>query len=97
MSYAAVPAQVVSIAGGQASGTITAYRDTNNQTIALAEPGIVTASALFRDEQRADSTLTWVLRAVGYVAMLIGFVGLTRRRRAVPHPLAAPQRIAPNE
>ena len=62
----------------QSNGVLTAYRDANGYTIALAEPGVVTAAALFHDEQKSESRLTWILRGVGFVAMLIGFVCMTR-------------------
>ena len=57
---------------------LTAYRDANGYTIALAEPGVVTAAALFHDEKQSEGQLTWILRGVGFVAMLIGFVCMTR-------------------
>jgi hypothetical protein len=60
------------------NGVLTGYRDANGYTIALAEPGVVTAAALFHDEQTSENRLTWILRGVGFVAMLIGFVCMTR-------------------
>ncbi len=77
VTFAAIPAQTVSVAAAQANGVLTGYRDANGYTIALAEPGVVTAPALFHDEQRSESRLTWILRGVGFVAMLIGFVCVT--------------------
>ncbi|HEX3993615.1 MAG TPA: TMEM43 family protein, partial [Acetobacteraceae bacterium] len=53
-------------------------RDANGYTIALTEPGVVSAAALFHDEKQSESTLTWILRAVGFAVMLIGFVCMTR-------------------
>jgi hypothetical protein len=78
VTFAAVPAQTVSVAAGQASGVLTAFRDANGYTIALAEPGVVSAAVLFHDEKKSEGTLTWILRAVGFVVMLIGFVCMTR-------------------
>jgi hypothetical protein len=77
-TFTAIPAQTVSVAAAQASGVLTAYRDSNGYTIALAEPGVASAATLFHDEQKSESTLTWILRAVGFVLMLIGFVCITR-------------------
>jgi len=76
--FTAVPAQTVSVAAAQSGGVLTAYRDANGYTIALAEPGVVPAAALFQDAQKAAGTLTWILRGVGFVLMLIGFVCMTR-------------------
>ena len=78
VSFAGVPAQIVSVAAGQASGVLTAFRDPNGYTIALAEPGVVSADTLFHDERKSEGLLTWILRAVGFVVMLIGFVCMTR-------------------
>jgi hypothetical protein len=78
VSFTAVPAQTVSVAAAQASGVLTAYRDQNGFTIALAEPGVVSAETLFHDEKKSQGTLTWILRGVGFVGMLIGFVCMTR-------------------
>ncbi|HEY1413949.1 MAG TPA: TMEM43 family protein, partial [Rhodopila sp.] len=76
--FAAVPAQVISVAGANAGGVLTAYRDTNGYTIALPEPGAVTASGMFHDELKSEGRLTWILHGVGFVAMLIGFICMTR-------------------
>jgi hypothetical protein len=78
VSFADVPAQAVSVAAAQSGGVLAGYRDANGYTIALAEPGVATAAALFHDEQKSESQLTWILRGAGFVAMLIGFVCVTR-------------------
>jgi hypothetical protein len=78
VTFSSVPAQTVSVAATQASGVLTAFRDANGYTIALAEPGVVSAPVLFHDEKKSEGTLTWILRAVGFVGMLIGFVCMTR-------------------
>jgi NAD/NADP transhydrogenase beta subunit len=78
VTFSAVPAQTVSVAAAQSSGVLTAFRDANGYTIALAEPGVVSAAALFHDEKKSEGTLTWILRGVGFVVMLIGFICMTR-------------------
>jgi hypothetical protein len=78
VTFSGVPAQTVSVAAAQASGVLTAFRDVHGYTIALAEPGVASAAVLFHDEQKSEATLTWILRGVGFVAMLIGFVCMTR-------------------
>jgi hypothetical protein len=78
VNFAGVPAQTVSVAAGQTSGVLTLFRDPNGYTIALAEPGVVSAATLFHDERKSESALTWILRAVGFVLMVIGFVCVTR-------------------
>jgi hypothetical protein len=78
VSFTAVPAQTISVAAAQSGGVLTAWRDANGYTIALAEPGVVTAAALFHDEKQSEATLTWILRGVGFALMLVGFVCMTR-------------------
>jgi len=77
VSFSAVPAQTVSVAAAEAGGVLTAYRDPNGYTIALAEPGVVSAAGLFHDEQQSEKTLTWILRGVGFALVLIGLVCIT--------------------
>jgi hypothetical protein len=78
VTFGAISAQTISVAAAQSNGMLAGYRDANGYTIALAEPGVVTAAALFHDEQTSESRLTWILRGAGFVAMLIGFVCMTR-------------------
>ncbi len=78
VTFAAIPAQTISVAAAQSGGVLAAYRDANGYTIALAEPGVVTAAGLFHDEMKSEGRLTWILRGVGFVMMLIGFVCVSR-------------------
>jgi len=54
-------------------GVLAPYRGADGYRIALAEPGFVPAAAMFKDKAHEESVLTWILRAVGFVLMLIGF------------------------
>jgi Transmembrane protein 43 len=78
VTFSTVAAQTISVAAAQSGDRLAAYRDPNGYTIALAEPGVVGASALFRDEQKSEGQLTWILRGVGFIVLLIGFVCLTQ-------------------
>jgi hypothetical protein len=71
VTFSAVPA-------AQASGELTAFRYPNGYAIALAEPGVASAAVLFHDEKKSEGILTWILRGIGFVVMLIGFVCMTR-------------------
>jgi Transmembrane protein 43 len=77
VTFTAIPTQTVSVAGARSNGVLTSYRDAIGYIIAPAEPGVVPASALFHDEQKSEGRLTWILRGVGFVMMLIGFVCMT--------------------
>ena len=78
VSFTAVPAQNVSVAAGVSGGTLVPYRDTTGYTIALVAPGDASAANLFRDEAKSEGVLTWILRGVGFLGVLIGFVCMTR-------------------
>jgi hypothetical protein len=78
VSFTAIPAQTVSVAAAQAGGALTTWRDTNGYTIVLAEPGVVSAETLFHEQRKSASTMTWILRGVGFVLMLVGFICMTR-------------------
>jgi transmembrane protein TMEM43 len=71
--YAAVPAQTMSVVAAQANGTLAPFSDSNGYKIALAEPGVVAANVMFKEKAHEESVLTWILRAVGFMLMLIGF------------------------
>ena len=74
----ACPSQTLSVAAALASGVLTSYRDTNGYTIALAEPGVVSAETLFPLMRNNGVAAAWILRGVGFVLVLIGFVCVTR-------------------
>src|SRR5580658_2521478 len=65
VTFGAIPAQTISVAAAQSNGMLAGYRDANGYTIALAQPGVVSAAALFHDEQASESRLTWILRGAG--------------------------------
>lgn len=71
--YTAVPAQTMSIVAAQANGTLAPFSDSTGYKIDLAEPGVVPANVMFKEKAHEESVLTWILRAVGFVLMLIGF------------------------
>lgn len=78
VSFGGISAQTVSVAAASAGGLLTVFRDSNGYTIALAEPGSVSAEALFTQEKKSESTMTWILRGVGFVLVLIGLVCISR-------------------
>jgi hypothetical protein len=74
--FTAIPAQTVSVAAAQSDGTLTEFRAANGYTVVLAAPGVVSAAALFQDARQAAGTLTWILRGVGFVVLLVGLLCL---------------------
>ncbi|MBK8456401.1 MAG: TMEM43 family protein [Phyllobacteriaceae bacterium] len=63
----------LSVAGAQAGNGIKAWTSSNGREIFLAKAGIAPAAELFADAIASNTVLTWILRVVGLVLMLIGF------------------------
>ena len=78
ISFSSVGAQPLSVVAGLSGNTLAAFHDTNGYTIVLAEPGISSAEELFRAKKQEEKSLTWILRGVGCVVMLIGFMLIAR-------------------
>jgi hypothetical protein len=73
VSFASVPSQVFSVVATQIGGTLTPYHAANGYEIALIKPGAQNASALFAEKKKEEGVITWVLRGVGFIVMLIAF------------------------
>jgi len=71
--YKAVPAQTMSVVAVQTGGVLAAFHDANGYKIALADAGVVPGAVMFKEKAQEESVFTWILRAVGFVLMLIGF------------------------
>ena len=73
--FKAVPAQTMSVVAQQTGGGVLApFHDANGYKIALADAGVVPAAVMFKEKAHEESVLTWILRAVGFVLMLVGFL-----------------------
>jgi hypothetical protein len=73
VSFASLPSQVFSIVATQIGGTLTPYHAANSSEIALIKPGAQSAAALFSEKKKEESAVTWVLRGVGFIVMLVAF------------------------
>ncbi|MCM8532089.1 MAG: TMEM43 family protein [Lentisphaeraceae bacterium] len=71
ISYSFVPAQDVSILAKQVKDTFSAY-NTPFGNFERLEAGVVDASGMIANAKASNSSLTWILRVVGFVLMLIG-------------------------
>ena len=74
ITFTAVPAQTMSVVAMSASGILAPYHGTAGYQVGLAEPGIVTAEVMVQEKKQEEKSLTWILRGVGFVVMLIGFL-----------------------
>jgi len=74
VSFSGLAQQTVSVVAQQSSGTLAPFRASNGYLIALIEPGTVDAKTQFAEARAEENQLTWILRAVGFVLMLVGFM-----------------------
>lgn len=74
VNFSAVTAQTMSVVAAASDGTLAPFRASNGYQIKLAAPGVASAIQMLKDQEKSERTLTWIVRAVGFVAMLIGFM-----------------------
>lgn len=72
VSFASVPPGPISIIARQVGSTFEPYRAHTGELL-LVEPGTVSADGMFKHAEDANRMLTWILRAVGFVVLAIGF------------------------
>lgn len=78
VSFSEVAQQTYSMVAQLTNGMLVPYHDQTGYEIALAAPGSVPAAALFKEKKQEEGMLTWILRGVGFVLMLIGFILIAR-------------------
>jgi len=74
VSFEGLTAQTYSAVAAVSSGTLTEFHGGNDYKIALAKPGVASASDLFKAKESEERLITWILRAVCFVLMLVGFL-----------------------
>lgn len=72
ISFSETPAQVISLVGLQQGNLLAAY-PSQHGSISLLEGGVHSADAMFQSAKTANKTMTWILRGVGILVLLIGF------------------------
>lgn len=78
ISYKTAPVGPVSVIGKQAGSGIAQYQTKAGDRLLMAVPGSQSAVEMFKEAERENMILTWVLRGVGVVAMWIGVFLLLR-------------------
>ena len=73
VTWRAAPVGDLSVVGAQAKNAISPYVASNGEDLLLVETGDVDAHAMFKHGEEENRLLTWILRAVGVVAMFLGF------------------------
>jgi hypothetical protein len=74
ITYAVAAPEAASVAGRQAGDGFGGFRAPSGDEILLVVPGLVPAADMFRQAEAENAILTWILRAVGAVVMLVGFL-----------------------
>jgi hypothetical protein len=74
VNFTAVTAQTMSVVAAAAGNSLAPFRSDNGYTIKLAVPGVASAIQMLKEQEQSERTLTWIIRAVGFVAMAIGFM-----------------------
>ncbi len=77
VGFATVPTGTVTIVARQVAGTFEPFSVGRIGTIELIKAGTFSADNMFREEQASNAMMTWILRLVGFVMMLIGLCMVT--------------------
>lgn len=72
ISYEVAPNGPVSVIGRQSGSGISQFQTKAGDRLLMAEPGIHDATAMFKEAERNNHILTWVLRAVGIAMIWLG-------------------------
>ena len=68
--FSFIPAQAYSAIGDASSSGLVEHVASNGHSIALLQPGIRTADAMFEQAKRDNMILTWILRLVGSILLV---------------------------
>ncbi len=74
ISYTQIPKGVYSIVGMAQNKGIVPYISSNDRDLIFVRSGMVSSDKIFKEEFDSNSTLTWILRAVGLMLMFFGFM-----------------------
>ena len=86
--FSAVPVGEISLLAGLDGSTLRAWIAPNGGSIALAEPGLMTAAQMFSAAYRSNALWTWAVRFAGTLGVFVGLsILLGHIARRVP-PLA---------
>lgn len=73
ISYTFAPNGPISAIGRQAGASLAPYQTKAGGLLYLIDAGDQTAAAMFKQAESENALLTWIVRAVALVAMLVGF------------------------
>jgi hypothetical protein len=78
ITYHIIVASDVSIVSRQIEQSFEPYRAEAGGTINMLQPGLVGADNMFQQAHRSNAMWTWIFRAGGFIAMLIGVAMILR-------------------
>lgn len=78
VTFKAVPPATVSLVARQAADTFEPYQTKAGDALLLVEYGTVSADAMFKAAEAANTMLTWILRFVGFFVMFLGLTMVFR-------------------
>ena len=73
ISFEVAPAGDATVVARQVGKDFAPYTTSNGRTIEILRDGIVPAAQVFADAQSDNAVLTWILRGVGTVVIIVGF------------------------
>ncbi len=73
VSYELAPLGDISVVGQQKAGSFASYQTQAGDALLMVTRGIVAAEKMFADAESANTVLTWILRLVGLVVLMIAF------------------------
>jgi hypothetical protein len=76
ISFEVVKPDTVSLIGVQTGETFAAYQAKAGDAILMVEEGAHTSAQMFQAAQSANTVLTWIVRAGGFLMMFIGLIAV---------------------
>jgi hypothetical protein len=73
LGFSASRLDQASFVAAQKAATLEAYTTTNGRSLFLSQSGLSDATAMFADAVAGNTALTWALRIIGLIVMLIAF------------------------
>ncbi|WP_051341022.1 TMEM43 family protein [Azospirillum halopraeferens] len=75
--FLVAPADTLSVVAAQSGAGLAPYAGARGHTIELVRPGVLSAEAMFARAMEEEALLTWLLRAGGFVLMLVAVLLVT--------------------
>ena len=74
IKFFGISPETVSVVAEQTGQNLAPHTSSNGVTVALIEPGVHTEEDLYNTARSHNSMLTWILRGVGFLLALFGFM-----------------------